>query len=132
MFAERFTFLKKRSTFTQKQIATLVGCSQQTIDHYEKGRARPSIDTLGLFADVFGVSTDYLLGRSDDPRSEEFSVDRREKRASLKAKETELLEKLPASLFPAYTEAKEKNPENLQQIIDTFSRMAKDYHSLTK
>ena len=85
-----------------------------------------------ILSDFFGVSTDYLLGRSDDPRREEFSAGNRERRTVLKAKEQALLAALPASLLPAYQAAKEKNPENLPQIIETFAKMAADYNKLTK
>lgn len=48
------------------------------------------------------------------------------------AQEAELLETLPASLLPAYNEAKEKNPEKLAEIVGTFTIKAQDYYSLTK
>ena len=96
--------------------------SQTQVSNYENGNDGPSIEKLTTIADYFGVSIDYLVGRSDDPRFDEF----------LAKKEKALLATLPELFLPAYTEAKEKNPENLQQIIGTFARMAKDYHSLTK
>lgn len=67
MIGNKIKKLREQKNLTQDQLAKLVNLSQQTIDHYEKGRAKPSIDTVSLFADVFSVSTDYLLDRTDDP-----------------------------------------------------------------
>lgn len=62
VIGEKISLLREQKNMTQEQLGKLVNLSQQTIDHYEKGRARPSIDTVSLFADIFSVSTDYLLG----------------------------------------------------------------------
>ena len=132
MLLERLKQLRKAAGLNQSEIAAMISVGQRQVSNYESGKDFPSEKTLIQLADFFNVSLDYLLDRSDDPRSEEFSVDRREERASLKTKEAELLETLPVSLLPAYTEAKEKNPEKLVEIIDTFTKMAKDYYSLSK
>ena len=132
MFNYRLKQLRKAAGLNQSEIAAMLSVGQRQVSNYESGKDFPSEKTLIQLADFFNVSLDYLLDRSDDPRSEEFSADRRAQRTSLKAKEIELLSTIPASLLPAYNEAKEKNPENLQQIIDTFTKMAKDYYSLTK
>ena len=131
-FAGRLKALRSAKGATQEDLATLLNVTQTQVSYYEKEKAFPPFHALIILADYFAVSIDYLLDRSDDPRSEEFSVDRREKRASLKTKEAELLETLPSSLIPAYQAAKEKNPENLAQIIETFEKIAEEYHSLSK
>lgn len=62
--------LKKFRTdkgMTQQQLADLVNLSQQSIDHYENNRSKPSLDTIKMFAETFNTSVDYLLGRSNDP-----------------------------------------------------------------
>ena len=129
LLGERLSQLRKEAQIKAEELAAGVGVKVRMVYLYEKNSAKPSFDVLVKIADYFGVSTDYLIGRSDDPRSEEFSQNRR---TFMETKETALLETLPATLRAAYHEAKEKNPENLQQIIDTFARMAKDYYSLTK
>lgn len=50
----------------QEQLARLLGVDRITISSYESNMRQPSLDTLSRIADVFGVSTDYLLGRTDD------------------------------------------------------------------
>ena len=41
--------------------------SRSTYAQYEVDRRKPDYDTLKMFADYFGVSTDYLLGLTNDP-----------------------------------------------------------------
>lgn len=50
----------------QEQLARLLGVDRSTISSYESSMRQPSLDTLSRIADVFGVSTDYLLGRKND------------------------------------------------------------------
>lgn len=41
--------------------------NQNTISRYENEQREADYKTLILFADYFGVSVDYLLGRTDNP-----------------------------------------------------------------
>lgn len=50
---------------TQKKLAEVVGTTDDCIFFWEKGRAEPSIEEIIRLADIFEVSTDYLLGRDD-------------------------------------------------------------------
>lgn len=61
--------LRERNDLTQEQLAKMLNLSQQTIDHYEKERAKPNIDTVGLLAKIFDVSADYLIGLSNKPNA---------------------------------------------------------------
>ena len=56
--------LRENKGLTQVQLADLVNLSQQTIGHYEVDRAKPDLETLKKFADIFNCTTDYLLGKS--------------------------------------------------------------------
>lgn len=49
---------------SRRTLSELCGLSKNMIAVYERGEADPSAATLCLLADHFGVSTDYLLGRS--------------------------------------------------------------------
>lgn len=62
-FAERL--LELRGDLTQEQVASAAGVTRISIEKYESGKATPKADTLEKLADCFGVSVDYLLGRSD-------------------------------------------------------------------
>ena len=50
--------------YTQKQIAAYLGISQNTYSQYEVGTLNYPVDVVVKLADFYGVSTDYLLGRT--------------------------------------------------------------------
>ena len=62
----RIQSLRKEKGLTQKGMAEIVGC---TTSHYQKieyGKVNVPATTLAAFADYFNVSTDYLLGRTEE------------------------------------------------------------------
>ena len=50
--------------YTQTQIAERLGISQNTYSQYEIGILNYPVDAVVKLADFYGVSTDYLLGRT--------------------------------------------------------------------
>ena len=50
--------------YTQEQIAKQLGISQNTYSQYEIGVLNYPVDAVVKLADIYGVSTDYLLGRT--------------------------------------------------------------------
>ena len=52
---------------TQVELAKALSVSKQAVSNWENNNIQPSIDMLMKISDYFGVSTDYLLGRSDIP-----------------------------------------------------------------
>lgn len=66
-FSERLVFLRKERHLTQKQLALELKLSELAIQNYESQRRKPAFDVLISLADFFGVSLDYLVGRSDTP-----------------------------------------------------------------
>lgn len=53
---------------SQKQLAELIGTSQQNIFRYEAGQGFPPEETLLWYADYFDVSLDYIFGRTENPQ----------------------------------------------------------------
>ena len=53
---------------TQKQIAEVLGVSQNTYSQYEIGVLNYPVEALMKLADYYNVSVDYLLGRTDDKK----------------------------------------------------------------
>lgn len=53
---------------TQKELAEHLGSTIRAIAYYESGSREPNIATLIAIADYFGVSIDYLVGRTDNPQ----------------------------------------------------------------
>lgn len=67
IISARLRSLRNQKKLTQRQLSSKLQISQSTIALYETGNREPDIDTLQKIADFFDVTTDYLLGRSDDP-----------------------------------------------------------------
>lgn len=63
-FGEVLCELREDMGLTQKQLATKLHMAPTTISSYETGKILPPPDKLVALADYFGVTTDYLLGRS--------------------------------------------------------------------
>ena len=64
-FSSRLRELRVENGLTQKDVADKIPCSKQFVFGLEVGTKRATADTLSRLADIFGVSTDYLLGRTD-------------------------------------------------------------------
>ncbi|AMA74192.1 MULTISPECIES: helix-turn-helix domain-containing protein [Aneurinibacillus] len=69
MLGDRLKKLRQQKNLTQEEIAKHLNISRGTYAHYEINKRQPDFATLQKFADFFNVSTDYLLGRIDDPVS---------------------------------------------------------------
>jgi len=58
---------RKHKKYTQKQMSEMLQMTERGYQNYELGRGEPSYDKLIEIADILNVSTDYLLGRTDNP-----------------------------------------------------------------
>lgn len=67
-FNERLRAIRKENKLTQKQTAEAIATSEQNYQRYERGSQQPTLPTLIALADLFDVSLDYLVGRSDEPK----------------------------------------------------------------
>lgn len=66
MFAERIKKLRKEAGITQAELGNICGLSKGTVAMWEVGQREVTFDTLRKLADYFGVTSDYLLGFSDE------------------------------------------------------------------
>lgn len=64
---ERLVQLQTEHNLLKKDIAEAVGISTMAYYRYESGKRLPDVAILTKLADFYNISTDYLLGRSDDP-----------------------------------------------------------------
>lgn len=66
MFKENFIANLKRarqsSKMTQEQVAEKLNTSRSNITKYELGSLEPNIETIGMLAELYNVSTDWLFG----------------------------------------------------------------------
>lgn len=65
MFSDKLKELRKSKGATQDDLALAINVSRQSVGNYENYSVYPDLDTLVLIADFFNVSTDYLLGRTE-------------------------------------------------------------------
>ena len=66
-FGSRVFEQRKRMGLNQAQLGEKIGLSHKSISTIESGARGTSLDKLIELAYVFHVSTDYLLGLTDDP-----------------------------------------------------------------
>ena len=65
-FCKRLVSLRKERKETQVQLAKSIGVADRSIQELESGRVLPKYETLMALADHFGVTLDYLTGRTDE------------------------------------------------------------------
>lgn len=75
MFGKRLRMLRNEKGLTMQQMAEMLGITIGSWAKYERNEAEPSFDKLIKIADIFNVSVDFLLGRTnvrnDKPRDNE-------------------------------------------------------------
>lgn len=74
-FNRILTLLRKERGLTQKEAAASLGISQALLSHYEKGIRECGLSFVVRAAEFYGVSCDYLLGRSPDRSGLTLSVE---------------------------------------------------------
>lgn len=74
MFEQRLRATRKANKLTQEQLAKLLKTTKGTISNYENGYSTPSNEMLASIAEVLNVSSDYLLGISDNPTPSETNL----------------------------------------------------------
>ena len=99
----RITELRKQNKWSQADLAKAVNASRDIIGKYERSENAPSIEMAQKTADVFGVTVDYLLGKSAFAKYNQNDI-----------KRLKDIEKLDSD-----------TKSNLYFVIDTFLRNAK-------
>ena len=68
LYFQRLRDLREDKDLKQVQVASLLGIQQTVYSRYERGYQTIPVEHLLALADFYGVSTDYILGRTNDPR----------------------------------------------------------------
>ena len=63
----RLRELREKRGYTQLKVALDLNLNQNSISRYENGTREAGYNMLIQFADYYGVSIDYILGRTDKP-----------------------------------------------------------------
>ena len=117
IFTERFNKLLLEHQVSKQTLADSLGISRPAISQIANGNNVPSLENFVAICDFFFVSTDYLLGKSDDSKF----ID------NIEIAEKELLDTLPDNIKLSYLHAKNDLPiEFLADIIRSFQKFEND------
>ena len=69
-FGQRIRELRRKNNMTQEELAELLSISSQAVSRWETDAAMPDISFLVPLANLFGTTTDELLGRESGKKAE--------------------------------------------------------------
>ena len=67
-YFERMIALRKQHGYSQQRVSEILHIASRSYQYYEYGQREPTVSVIIALAELYGVSADYLLGMSDDPR----------------------------------------------------------------
>ena len=73
-FPETLSALRRERNINQRVAAAELGISQALLSHYENGAREPGLGFVCRACEFYGVSADYLLGRSERPDAARSAV----------------------------------------------------------
>ncbi|MBO8128970.1 MAG: helix-turn-helix transcriptional regulator [Peptococcaceae bacterium] len=118
MLASRLRLLRTKKGLSQRELAKLIKIAPSTLAMYEVGKREPDYNTLEKIADFYGVTTDYLLGRTDNPKGNVDEYDPKLKKALEDPAITDLLMKVP----DLTEEEKQSLAEHWAYVMDFIER----------
>ena len=68
MYYPRLKDLREDNDLVQKEVAAFLGIDQRVYSNYEIGKREIPTRFLTVLADFYGTSTDYILGRTNNPK----------------------------------------------------------------
>ena len=66
-FPQKIKKARLEAGYTQQEVSQLTGISRSNITKYELGNLEPNIETLGVLAQFYNVSLNWLIGVSIEP-----------------------------------------------------------------
>lgn len=112
---------------TQEELGKFLNLSKAAISLYETGEREPDYDTLKIMSELFGCSTDYLLGLSDERRPAEKVI---EEAISDDPELLEFFQELSQreDLQLMFKQTKDLTPDSIRRIIK-YIKMVEDEES---
>ena len=74
-FPETLSVLRKQRNISQRAAAADLKISQALLSHYENGAREPGLAFVCRACDYYGVSADFLLGRTNEPDGVKSTAD---------------------------------------------------------
>ena len=84
-FSRCLSLLRQEKGISQRAAAKDLGISQALLSHYENGAREPGLDFVVRVCDYYGVTADFLLGRTSEPTNEKLRRAAEELAASLRS-----------------------------------------------
>lgn len=116
--------LRKDYNLSQEQLASKMNVSASAIGMWEQGRRQPDNETLTKMANIFNVSTDYLL---DNEISSEFKEQSEENKELLKNISDDLQDPTMKALYSKASEL--KNDRDRKMILNVIKGFMDDVDS---
>lgn len=69
IFGQRVKKLRQKMNISQERVAKAIGVSRARYSHYENNHVEPDIELIRKMADFYDVNTDFLIGRTDYPET---------------------------------------------------------------
>lgn len=69
LIGNRIKKLRDSAGYSQEEFANLLDISKQQVYRWENGKSEPSGEALTRIAQVFSITSDYLLGLTDEPNA---------------------------------------------------------------
>lgn len=119
-FKDKLKLLRKEQNLTQEELAKVLNYTRTAVSGYESGRNEPSYDVLKTLSEYFDVSIDYLLGKTEDRKSDKLIS--QEKKEIL-----ERLKNIPIKYIDIAEIASKKdiNPDALLKMIEILEASKK-------
>ena len=67
LIKKRLRKCREDKSLTRPQVCELTGIPMKTLTGWELDKGLPRLDKAGILAELYGVSVDYILGRTDNP-----------------------------------------------------------------
>lgn len=107
--ADKLRKLRTDARLSQAEFAKEAGITQNSVWKYESGKAEPTLSALVFYADKFQVTTDYLLGREEEPKGVQKNISKTDR-----------------ALIDKYIEGATKKDGDIYKLLD---KMFKEYVS---
>ena len=126
MFSNRLKELRTEHSYTQEQLAKLVNVSPKTVGAWERGTRQAPIESVMKLSELFDVSTDYLLGKSE--KRHYYDLTEKDKR-DVGLEVEEVLNGMTGGINfygePMTDEGREKLKASLEMALELSKREAK-------
>jgi transcriptional regulator with XRE-family HTH domain len=113
---DRLRIARERANLKQTQVKERTGIHNKTLSGYENGVSEPDSQTLATLAELYDVTTDFLLGLTNDPKGKAVQQD-----DSISPEEREFLrwveENLESSFFYDFDRSPEESKREMMETL---------------